>query len=48
MMYGLTGKVQKPTEGLGIRKGMEGFAGDIFNMAADPLVIGAEAGSLLN
>ena len=42
MMYGLTGKVQTPTEGLGIRKGMEGVAGSVFNMAADPAnLIGA-------
>ena len=36
MMYGLTGKVQTPTEGMGIRKGMEGFPGAVLNAVVDP------------
>jgi hypothetical protein len=44
MMYGLTGKVQTPTEGMGIRKGMEGFPGTILNVVADPVMFMGELG----
>ena len=36
MMYGLTGKVQEPTEAMGIRKGNEGIGGNALNLFADP------------
>ena len=44
MMYGLTGKVQTPTEGMGIRKGMEGLPGTILNAVADPVMFMGELG----
>jgi hypothetical protein len=44
MMYGLTGKVQTPTEGMGIRKGMEGLPGTILNTVADPVMFMGELG----
>jgi hypothetical protein len=44
MMYGLTGKVQTPTEGMGIRKGMGGFPEAVTNAVADPVMFIGELG----
>jgi hypothetical protein len=42
MMYGLSGKVQEPSEALGVRKGNEGVGGHALNLVADPLLFASE------